>query len=92
MSKDEIYDRGFSAGFAAGKVVLDQEDRRLEAENEALRKSVEELRERWGKLKDVFQVTIDNYEDDESIDLSFARGVLDEMGRLEGYSTFDSSN
>ena len=41
------------------------------------------LESRWAALKDIFHVTIDNYEDDESIDLSFARSVIEEMEKLE---------
>ena len=54
MSKEEVEKAingltaqyGNTAEFSVdqGKVVLDQENKRLEAENEALRKSVEELR------------------------------------------------
>lgn len=62
----------------------------LEEENEALRKSVEELRARWDSLKDIFQVTIDHNEDDEDIDLYFCRAVIKDMNKLENKSTFDS--
>jgi len=46
-SLEECYDGNAVFSVDHGKVVLDQENKRLEAENEALRKSVEELRERY---------------------------------------------
>ena len=134
MSK-ELYDRGFNAGFAAGKAWKEADymdkleaenkalrDRLVESvrlvgyvreerraaeeslkmfqqqakgrieENKALKKAEQVLRDRWDALKDIFQLTIDHYEDDEDIDLYFARTVLKDMDRLEEKSTFDSQD
>jgi len=50
---------------------------------EDLEKEITQKQERWDKLKGIFQ-TIDKYCGDESTDVAFARGVLDEMKKLEG--------
>jgi len=47
---------------------------------------IEALESRWNKLKDIFQLTIDNYEDLHELDedVLCARSVLDEINKLEG--------
>ena len=44
------------------------------------------LESRWAALKDIFHVTIDNYDDlpEFDMDVVFARSVIEEMDKLEG--------
>ena len=51
-----------------------------------LQAGFDEAIERWNKLKDIFQLTIDNYGDLHELEsaVSYARNVLNEMKELEG--------
>ena len=42
-----------------------------------------ELIKRWTKLKDLFQISVDLYTDDDDIDVSMAQQAIDEMNKLE---------
>ena len=48
----------------------------LAGENEVLVK-------RWAKMKDLFQISVDLYTDDDDIDVSMAQQAIDEMNKLE---------
>lgn len=61
----------------------EHDDGWLEQGYEEAVEEVEKLKQRWDSLKDIFQLTIDNYEDNEDLDLSFARAVLKDMEKLE---------
>ena len=44
-----------------------------------------EIKKRWAALRDIFQITIDNYEDDPRYyyDVMTAKSVIEEMDKLE---------
>ena len=47
---------------------------------------IDKLESRWAALRDIFQITIDNYEDDPRYyyDVMTAKSVIEEMDKLEG--------